>query len=196
MSHHRYTTESIVLGGINLGEANRMLYLLTKDFGLIFATAQGVRLGKSKLRYSLQDFSRCKVDLVFGKSMWRIVDAQVGEGQFSFSGYGEVKAKIMARIFSLGRRLLHGEERNIPLFEEMNKFVDLIRVKNFNFSDTLLLEGITAARILRHLGYWGDNSIPESLFEGGVDEEKIKIASRIKSELFREVNKSLKETHL
>ncbi len=196
MSYHRYTTESIVLGGMNLGEANRLFYLLTKDFGLIFATAQGVRLDKSKLRYRLQDFSRCNVDLVFGKNTWRVVDALPVSEKFSVLEYGALKTKVLARIFSLTRRLLHGEERNLPLFEEINRFVDLIKEKNFNLSDLLLLEGVMAGRILKHLGYWGEESVPVEIFEGPIDEEKIKSASLVKNKLFKEINKSLKETHL
>lgn len=196
MSYHRYTTESIVLGGVGLGEANRMFYLLTKDFGLIYATAQGVRLSKAKLRYVLQDFSICKTDLVFGKNMWRVVDVFAGSKQIASAEYGTVKIKVLARIFSLARRLLHGEERNIPLFEEINKFMEFIKTKEIDFDDLLLAEGIMAARILNHLGYWGENNKLAHVFLGEVDEKIIKDTVSAKSELFKEINKALKETHL
>ena len=176
MSYHRYTTESVVLGGVNLGEANRMFYLLTKDFGLIFATAQGVRLSKAKLRYLLQDFSVCKTDLVFGKNMWRVVDAFGGDKQILLS--------------------VHGEERNAPLFEEVNKFVEFMKTKNLGFEDLILVEGIMAARILNHLGYWGENNRLAHVFLGEVNEGKVKATIPVKSELFKEINKALKETHL
>ncbi len=196
MSYHRYTTDSIVLGGVNLGEANRMFYLLTKDFGLIFATAQGVRLSKAKLRYLLQDFSVCKTDLVFGKNMWRVVDVFDGGKQVLSSEYGTTKMKVLARVFSLSRRLLHGEERNAPLFEEVNKFMEFIKTKDISFENLLLVEGIMAARILNHLGYWGENDRLAHVFLGEVDEWKIKDTLPVKSELFKEINKALKETHL
>ncbi|TSC54655.1 MAG: DNA repair protein RecO [Parcubacteria group bacterium LiPW_30] len=196
MSYHRYTTESIVLGGVNLGEANRMFYLLTKDFGLIFATAQGVRLSKAKLRYLLQDFSVCKIDLVFGKNMWRVVDVFGGDKQILLNEYGTTKMKVLARVFSLARRLLHGEERNAPLFEEVNKFMEFIKTKDISFEDLLLVEGIMAARILNHLGYWGENDRLAQVFLGEVNEGKIKDTLSVKSELFKEINKALKETHL
>jgi recombinational DNA repair protein (RecF pathway) len=181
---------------VNLGEANRMFYLLTKDFGLIFAIAQGVRLSKAKLRYLLQDFSVCKTDLVFGKNMWRVVDVFGGDKQILLSEYGTTKIKVLARVFSLARRLLHGEERNAPLFEEVNKFVEFIKTKNLSFEDLILVEGIMAARILNHLGYWGENDRLAPVFLGEVNEGKIKDTLPIKSELFKEINKALKETHL
>ena len=184
------------MGGVNLGEANRMFYLLTKDFGLIFATAQGVRLSKAKLRYLLQDFSVCKTDLVFGKNMWRVVDAFGGDKQILLSEHGTTKIKVLARVFSLARRLLHGEERNAPLFEEVNKFVEFMKTKNLGFEDLILVEGIMAARILNHLGYWGENNRLAHVFLGEVNEGKVKATIPVKSELFKEINKALKETHL
>lgn len=196
MSYHRYTTESIVLGGVGLGEANRMFYLLTKDFGLIYATAQGVRLDKAKLRYVLQDFSVCKTDLVFGKNMWRVVDVFGGNKQILSTEYGTTKIKVLARIFALTRRLLHGEERNAPLFEEVNKFTEFIKTKEINLNELLLIEGVMAARILKHLGYWGDNSQLDHIFLGEIGEKLINGVVPVKNILFKEINRSLRETHL
>ena len=67
--HHIYHTEAFVLGSRNVGEANKMLSLYTRELGLVYAHAQGIRLGKSKLRFGLQDFSHATVDLVQGKDI-------------------------------------------------------------------------------------------------------------------------------
>ena len=58
MAHHVYTTPAYLIESTPSGEANKSYLLFTKDLGMIRATAQGVRLLKSKLRYSLQD-SQC-----------------------------------------------------------------------------------------------------------------------------------------
>ncbi len=35
MSHHIYQTEGVILGGFNVGESNRYLYVFTRELGLI-----------------------------------------------------------------------------------------------------------------------------------------------------------------
>ena len=61
MSHYRYKTEAFILGSISTGEANRFIDIFTKELGRIRATARSVREERSKLRFSLQDFSISKI---------------------------------------------------------------------------------------------------------------------------------------
>jgi len=70
--YRTYTTEAVVLGSRDAGEANKYYFLLTRELGLIHAFAQGVRELKSKLRYSLAELSYVKVSLVRGKEKWRL----------------------------------------------------------------------------------------------------------------------------
>ena len=74
--HHIYTTEAIIIKSISMGEANRIYFLLTRDLGFIKATAQGVRLAKSKLKGHLLTFSLVKISVVKGKDLWRITSAE------------------------------------------------------------------------------------------------------------------------
>ena len=71
--HTIFETDCFVISSSPQGEANKQLDLLTRDFGLIRATAQGVRWLKSKLRYSLTDFSFTHASLVRGKEFWRVL---------------------------------------------------------------------------------------------------------------------------
>ncbi len=75
MSHHIYQTRAYVIESIDSGEANKRLLLLTEDLGLIYVAAQGVRLLKSKLKASIQEYSFSKVALVRGKETWRLTNA-------------------------------------------------------------------------------------------------------------------------
>ncbi len=63
MSHSIYHTEGFVIASQDTGEANKYYKIYTKDFGLIGATAQGVRHLKSK-GFGSQDplFPRSKSD--------------------------------------------------------------------------------------------------------------------------------------
>ena len=67
--HHKFHTDALIVGSAVFGEANKVYELFTRDFGMIRASAQGVRLAKSKLKYALQDLSYVRVDLVQGKGI-------------------------------------------------------------------------------------------------------------------------------
>lgn len=67
MSYHIYTTRGIILSAKPFQEADRVYKILTRDFGLIYATATGVRRAESKLRGSLEPLRISSVSLVRGK---------------------------------------------------------------------------------------------------------------------------------
>ncbi len=73
--HHIYHTEGIILGSKNYGETGKYYSIFTRDLGMVYASAQGVRKISSKFRYVLQDFSYVKVDLVRGRDFWRVTSA-------------------------------------------------------------------------------------------------------------------------
>ena len=73
--HHIYHTEGIILESRNFDEAGKYYFIFTRDFGMILASAQGVRKISSKLRFVLQDFAYLKIDLVKGKDFWKVTNA-------------------------------------------------------------------------------------------------------------------------
>lgn len=60
-------TKAIVLRRTNYGEADRILQLLTPDYGKISAIAKGVRREKSKLAGGIELFAVCDVSIIPGK---------------------------------------------------------------------------------------------------------------------------------
>jgi len=197
--YHIYQTEGIVLGGVDSGEANRYLYIFTKDLGLVGATAQGLRELKSKLRYSLQDFSYSYIELVDGKNGWRVVSAQSIDSYANIlSNKGRQKNfTVIAKLCSLLKRLLNGEEENIRLFNEVITTFSFLKNETLTREDVFHTEIIAVMRILNHLGYWGENEILSPFLEGDMgDNNFTEQMSKIKSLAIREINKSLQETQL
>src|SRR5690349_11857408 len=70
-----HTTPGFIIGSRPYGEAGKMLSIFTRDLGLVLAAAQGIRLEKSKLRYSAQDYSFGTFSLVRGKEFWRLTNS-------------------------------------------------------------------------------------------------------------------------
>jgi len=106
-----YHTEGIVLGGAPVGEASKILYIFTRDFGLVSAHTRSLRELKSKLRYGLQDFSYTHIDLIRGKGGWRVTSA-IPIDNLSLAPIRIDYFELISRVFSLVRRLVKGEECN------------------------------------------------------------------------------------
>lgn len=196
MSHHIYQTEGLVLGGFNVGESNRFLYIFTKDLGFVGASAQGVRELKSKLRYSLQDFSYTKIDLVRGKQVWRITNAEKINALNSVVENKD-KQKIFARITSLIKRLFTGEGDHSELWEEIISGFIFLEKEHFTEENLRCLEVLLVIKLLDHLGYWGDHDEFLSFLKKNRWEKKLlEDFAPLRQKALREVNASLIASHL
>src|SRR3989338_7449061 len=103
--YQKYHTDALVLGSREIGEADRMLLLFTREFGLVRGRCGGVRAGKSKMRYALQNYSLATVALVRGKLGWRLAGARAlhGAPDKDIKGIG-----AFARIAGLVTRFVAG----------------------------------------------------------------------------------------
>jgi DNA repair protein RecO (recombination protein O) len=169
VAYHIYQTEGIVVGKKEVGEADRIFSILTKDLGRIDAISQGVRYVKSKLRYNLNDFSHSRFGLVMSKDSWRIIDAE------ELSSWENIRAnpeKIAAtfRLAELIKRMVKGQEPDFNLWNEFkNALVFLEKKENSADEKNLIIfELLTTLRLLSHLGYveehekWLDLSLAEA----------------------------------
>ncbi|MBI4121096.1 MAG: DNA repair protein RecO [Parcubacteria group bacterium] len=191
-----FHTDAIVLGGNDRGDASRALSLFTREHGLLYAHAQGLRELKSKLRYALQDFSYAHVNLVHGKSGWKVTSAL---HKSSFLPHGEMRARLGAivRVSKLLRRLLPEEEKNEALYDEILQTFSMIKSTPFSPQYIFNVEVILVMRILALLGYWGDDvRFAPFLEEDIAKEELLQQMMSIKPFAIREINKALKETQL
>jgi DNA repair protein RecO (recombination protein O) len=192
MSHSIYTTEGFILKSVNFGEANKYFYIFTKDFGLIKATAQGVRLLKSKLRYSLEDFSFGTISLVRGRELWRITSA---EKKFALNSKETEKFLLVSRVSSLLLRLLQGEENNDLLFQSLKE--GILFLQDYYTEDFSNFEYILVLRILSALGYFGKlTEFSQFTSSPYFTSELLLNIQSLKSKVIFEINNSLKETHL
>src|SRR3989344_7462999 len=112
------TTPGLIIGSRPSGEAGKIFSIFTRDLGLVRATASGIRLERSKLRYHTSEYSFGLFSLVRGKEYWRLTSAAesgglvIGRDAGRGAGY-----EIIFRMAMLLERLLHGEEANSELFD-------------------------------------------------------------------------------
>ncbi len=145
---HKYVTSAIVLGRTPLAEAASLVTVLTEEFGLVRARAEGLRKPGAKLAHALQTLDQCEVTLVRGKEAWRLSGALLEESWFGMLSRG---ARLRAgRIAGLLLRLVHGEANDPLLYTIFLGFLRQLPALSEEEQDAL--ECFTALRILAVLG--------------------------------------------
>jgi recombinational DNA repair protein (RecF pathway) len=153
---------------------------------MVGATAQGVRLSVSKLRYYTQDYAYSLFSLVRGKDVWRMTGAK------DIEGVGEVKEenkKLWVRVLTLLRRLVPGEEQNERLFliiENLHKYL------SENIAEKDLVEYLTVFRILNTLGYISSKDFERE----AITEEVLNEVRNKREDVLKTINIGLKESQL
>ncbi len=201
--HAIYTTPGFIIGSRPSGEAGKLISVFTRDLGLVFASAQGIRFEKSKLRPFTQDYSFGQFSFVRGKEYWRLTSANDNTNRDNpnlqiYPNSTNEKQVLIARVASLLERLLHGEEANPGLFdciENVNRF--LKDPVNLNPEELQILESLVVTRILNKLGYIGD--VAELNYSIQSAELSVDLLNNLKGKrmiINQHINKALKESHL
>ena len=144
----RYSVPAITLARIPHGEASAQILLLTSEFGLVRARAQGIRASGAKLASALQTFAECEAMLVRGKEGWRLAGALLVRnrlGELSSVARGRA-----GRVAQLLLRLVHGETRDPELFDTFTAFLTALTEVPEEEGDAA--ETFAVLRILRILG--------------------------------------------
>ncbi len=237
------TTPGFIIDSRAYGEAGKMLFIFTRDLGLVMAVAQGIRFERSKLRPFTQDYSFGEFSFVRGKEMWRLTSAQefdesgeLGEYHFPLSGKiacsncnrimacqrrqdtgncsrleshyltrendihrARLRSELIARVASLLRRFLRGEEAHPELFECVRACGVFLASDEGDLTSEQMetLESLIVIRILHNLGYVGD----VSGLNGEVSSNEISLSlldglKQHRVAMNRHINKALKESHL
>ena len=146
--HEKHITEGIVLGKRAVGEANTLVFVLTRELGLVRAKATSARREASKLRYGLEPLSQGRYSFVKGRSEWRLtgVDA-VSRDLLAAS---PAQHKRLGQVSRLLLRLVLGAQHSPELYKTVEDgFKTLSRVE----TDADSIECVLVLRILAHLGY-------------------------------------------
>lgn len=193
MSHTIYNTEAFVLSSKNSGEADRLFELFTKDFGVVSAKATGIRKIEAKARFVVQDFRYVDISLVKGKNYWRLISARPIH---ELNSIKSLATSSRIRSLQLIQKLAPKEEQLENLFKEL--------VNAYSFSSKIHpdkeemsgLEALLALKILHSLGYWGDEQGDKYFVTSPFDNETIEKINKTRKYIIKELNKSLKATHL
>ena len=194
MIHWEYKTDAIVLESFPVGEANASFALLTPEIGMIYAIAQGIRLEKSKLRFTLQQYAHCSIVLVYGKTGWRITNAvPIHNPSADATASGKI---IIARVVSLIRRLVTGEEPHSDLYHVCVDAMNILATTNSHHVHSHI-ETVWVLRILYYLGYIDNNAlVSPALAVDMKDIEKNIFSSEMSRDAIAQINRAIASSHL
>lgn len=173
MSRQIIKTKAWVLSNRPYKEADLMLKIFTRSFGVLWAKASGVRYLKSKLRYATQPFSLLNVELVQIADGWRLTNANTSHN-FYLDAPKRVQHKV-SKVFSIIEDLFIGEVNHPEIFDDFTEGIK-------SLSDGLSTEALIAMKVLNHLGYVEPKDVPENLLSLSYDiQSEQKILDNIES---------------
>jgi DNA repair protein RecO (recombination protein O) len=186
-----HTTPGFILSSRPYGEAGKLLSIFTEEFGLVRATAQGIRVEKSKLRPFIQDYSFGLYSFVRGKEYWRLTNAQEIDVPVQTN-------ELTARIASLLSRLLQGEEAHVELFKVLDSLLAFISKGDMTDPEPWkTLESLVVIRILHRLGYIpAIAGLELEISSNSIDSHMLKHIEGKRAEMNIHINRALKESHL
>jgi DNA repair protein RecO (recombination protein O) len=121
----RYTTDAIVLSRFDLGEADRVLTLITPSGGKLKAIAKGIRRPTSRLGGSLEPFAELTVALARGRTFDVVTQVSVGHAWLKLRDDLESAATAWY-LAELADRSLEERHAAEPLYALLRRAYELL----------------------------------------------------------------------
>ena len=184
--YEKITTDGVVLRKRAAGEANARVSVLTRELGLVAATARSARKEASKLRFGLEPLTLAQFCFVRGTHEWRIAEVQ----NIRF-----LKSSVRAgRIVKLLLRLVQGQEGAPKLFDAVAEGLHAFVHAKEEHAEAI--ECVLVLRILSHLGYLPHSEALAPFVEGRFSIELSAKALESRALLVKTINDSLHATGL
>lgn len=191
--YEKYTTEGFVVGSRNFGEADKIIFVFTEDFGLINVLFKSVRNIKSKFKAFTEVGLKIKITVVKGKGIWRATGVECD----FLRKLTKESLKHFVRPLLFIKKLIHGEEKNSDLFRSIDEAFTFLKQVDFDLEDLNSFETVFSLRIIASLGYIGAMDKDKNIsLVGNFSKNDISIAKQNQKEIIKIINMALKETHL
>ena len=121
----RYVTDAIVLSRFDLGEADRVLTLITPQHGKLKAIAKGIRRPTSRLGGSLEPFAELNIALARGRTFDVVTEVRVGHAWLRLRDNLESAATAWY-LAELADRSLEERHEAEPLYDLLRRAYELL----------------------------------------------------------------------
>ncbi|KKS78414.1 MAG: repair protein RecO protein [Candidatus Woesebacteria bacterium GW2011_GWB1_43_14] len=147
-----YVSDGVVLASRDYSEADKILVVLSKDFGRVSLIAKGVKKLKSRKRGHVEIFNHIKFQAARGKSLDIITEAEIINA-FSRVRKNLVKTSVAYYFAEVIGRTTRDHERNEVLYGHLLDSLTKLQ-KSENLKE---LRRDFAVRALEILGFWPKN---------------------------------------
>jgi recombinational DNA repair protein (RecF pathway) len=190
--HAIHHTEAVIIKSLSSGEANKRVWLFTREFGLVVAAVQGVRKPSAKLAAHLSDYSFINADLVKGKEVWRLIGAQ--EEFLPLAGAVRTPiARAYVRTLSAVDRFLVDEGPHEELFAHLKEIALLVGDESV---DVKAYDALSLWRMLALLGYIAPEEADEALLEGAFAPALSRVTEAVRVRLIAAATDAIAQSHL
>lgn len=143
------TTDALIVREYHVGEADRFVVALTRDLGIIHASAKGARKIKSRNSTSTSLLSYSKLSLVESHDKYVITEAR--PERLFYSANGDLKALALSQYFCELAGVLAPREEPAEL--QLRLLLNGLHFLNEGTKDFRLLKAVTEWRLLCEAGY-------------------------------------------
>jgi DNA repair protein RecO (recombination protein O) len=144
-----YKEEAVILRAYDLGEADRILSLITAERGLRRAVAKGVKRTKSKFGGRLEPFTRVHAVLHEGRNLDTVVQAEI------VSSHAPVRADFSKFLF--GEAMLEMIEKSLQEYQSIPRLFDALcatlDILEGDVADPALLLAAFELKVCALIGY-------------------------------------------
>lgn len=128
MKYPLLKTEGVVLKEKEIGEADKLLLIFTKDFGKIEVLGRGIRKIQAKLRFGLQILNHISLEFIKGKNFFIATDVLLKNGFLKLKK--EIKKfRQGLYLLSLLDNFIKGEEKDEAIWQLLLEAMQKIEEK-------------------------------------------------------------------
>jgi len=184
MAQH-YRTQGIILRKQDMGEADRVFTVFTKDFGKLKLRAVSERKITSKLRGGLELFYLAEIEFIQGKTHKTIIDA------FPLCSYPVLhsnlgRLRVMARFGEIADELIGGQESDEKIWNLLKETLLVLDRSVLKASALKTLAYYFLWNLLAYAGY--GPSLIQIASQDRKIAELIEILLRSDTEALRDIN--------
>ncbi len=143
-----FVTEGIVLKRVSSGETDRIVTLITKDFGKLVGVAKGSRTLTSSKRAHLEPGNKVKVFAVKTKSLPLITQTSLIKAVDDAHRTTLVSMRRLSQVLEVFDRLFVEDDEDQAAYLKALEIIDLL-TNTYSYQKMQLLLGT----LLEHLGY-------------------------------------------
>ncbi len=153
-----FKTEGVILLQKNLGEADKLLTIYTKDYGKITCIAKGVRKPTSKKSGHIELGNWCKVFVARGKNIDLLTEVEVKKA-FGIENLTPSKANKIYHLLEIVNLLTPINQKSSQVFSLLLNFLREVSIND----DFGWVSSIFKVRLLKNLGYFSSTLTSSNL---------------------------------